>query len=432
LSAVSPRILLTNSLTLNGGDAAIVEATVSTLRRDVGPGIEVTILDGQATAASSLFPQYAFLPWPWRVFFGDGSRSSLSRARRLAVRARAYTAAFLIGRGARPLARPLLHREEWKLLEQYARADLVVAKGGTYLVEIYDLEPHLFDFRLCLLLRRPLVLAAQSLGPFDDVRTARSLRRILRNALVFVRDEQSLEHLRAIGVSGDRVRVSADSAFALADPRAVSTARNCRFGTPPTVAVSVREWRHFRAEDTEVGMDRYLTSIAAAVTHLVRHHGARVVFLSTCQGAREYWTDDSVVARRIVTGLPTDVVTAVSVDDEYHRPDELQERLAGFDLAISTRMHFAILALGVGVPVLPVAYEFKTAELFRRLGMEAHTLDIDTVEPQAAVQAVDRFIAELPAQRDRLFGLVEDQRQLAERAGMEIAAVLRSHVEDGR
>jgi colanic acid/amylovoran biosynthesis protein len=428
VTAASPRVLLTNSITLNGGDAAIVEATISTLREAVGPEVEFAIVDGQHAAAAALFPQYAFHPWPWNVFFGEGSGARSSGFRRRLTRARAYTGAFLIGRGVRPVAKLVLKREERDLLEVYARSDVVVAKGGTYLVEIYDLAPHLFDFRLCRLLRRPLILAAQSLGPFRDVRNARTLRRILRHALVFVRDEQSREHLEAIGVSGDNVRVSADSAFALADPHAVAASRHGSPRKPMTVAISVREWRHFRGEDPVVGMHRYLSAVAATVTQLVRRHGARVVFLSTCQGVPAYWTDDSSIARRIVDGLPADVTAAVTVDDGYHDPRELREKLAGFDLAISTRMHFAILALGAGVPVLPVAYEFKTVELFRRLGMRAHTLDIDTVEPHVAAAAVDRFVAALPAQRDRLFELVEGQRWLAECAGDEIADIVLDQV----
>jgi colanic acid/amylovoran biosynthesis protein len=419
------RVLVTNSITLNGGDAAIVQATASSLRKAAGAEIQFTIFDRQPDAAAKLFPEFEFRPWPWDVFFPSPAMSRLSRAAHLRVtRLRAYTAAFLLGRGARRVPKFILKPREWQLLLEYAEADLVVSKGGTYLVEIYDLAPHLFDFRLCMLLRRPLVLAAQSLGPFNDPRTQRALSKVFRRALVFVRDEKSLEHVQRLGVNSENVRISADSAFAFADPDVLTAARVRPLRKPLSVAVSVREWRHFQATDPASGMERYANSLRALVGHLVRHYDSRVTFLSTCQGVSDYWTDDSVVARQIVETLPQDVEHAVVVDHHYHTPGELLEELANFDIAVSTRMHFAILALAAGIPVLPIAYEFKTIELFRRLGMATEVLDIETIEPEKAVSALDAFIATLSVERETLFAQVEGQRILAEESAKLIAASL--------
>jgi colanic acid/amylovoran biosynthesis protein len=425
------RVLVTNSITLNGGDAAIVEATASSLRKAAGAEIQFTIFDRQPDAAAKLFPKFEFRPWPWDVFFPSPATSRLSRAHRRVTRLRAYAAAFLLGRGARRVPKFILKPREWQLLLEYAEADLVVSKGGTYLVEIYDLAPHLFDFRLCMLLRRPLVLAAQSLGPFNDPRTQRALSKVFRRALVFVRDEKSLEHIQRLGVNSGTVRISADCAFALADPDVLTAARVRPLRKPLSVAVSVREWRHFQATDPASGMERYANSLRALVGHLVRHHDSRVTFLSTCQGLSDYWTDDSVVARQIVETLPQDVEHAVVVDHHYHTPAELLEELANFDLAVSTRMHFAILALAAGVPVLPIAYEFKTIELFRRLGMATEVLDIETIEPEEAVSALDAFIATLPVERETLFEQVEGQRILAEESAKLIAASLPNDLQSG-
>lgn len=418
------RVLVTNSITLNGGDAAIVEATASSLRKAAGAEIQFTIFDRQPDAAAKLFPKFEFRPWPWNVFFPSPATSRLSRAHRRVTRLRAYAAAFLLGHGARRVPKFILKPREWQLLLEYAEADLVISKGGTYLVEIYDLAPHLFDFRLCMLLRRPLVLAAQSLGPFNDPRTQRALSKVFRRALVFVRDEKSFEHVKRLGVNSGNVRISADSAFALADPDVLTAARVRPLRKPLSVAVSVREWQHFQATDPASGMERYANSLRALVGHLVRHYDSRVTFLSTCQGVSDYWTDDSVVARQIVETLSQDVEHAVVVDHHYHTPGELLEKLAYFDIAVSTRMHFAILALAAGVPVLPIAYEFKTIELFKRLGMATEVLDIETIEPEGAVSALDAFIATLSVERETLFEQVEGQRILAEESAKLIAASL--------
>jgi len=130
---------------------------------------------------------------------------------------------------------------------------------------------------------------------------------------------------------------------------------------------------------------------------LVREYRASVTFVSTCQGRPEYRFDDSVVAAETAATLPSDVLRLVTVDQESRSPYELQEFLTCFDLAIATRMHMAILSLNAGTPVLPIAYEFKTRELFRVLEMEEWCLDIDKLTPSLLSGAVGGFIESLPS-----------------------------------
>lgn len=58
-------------------------------------------------------------------------------------------------------------------------------------------------------------------------------------------------------------------------------------------------------------------------------------------------------------------------------------RLQDFDLCIGTRMHMCILSLISGTPVLPIAYEFKTQELFGEIGLKEWVTDIEVIEPDA-------------------------------------------------
>src|SRR5690606_35083956 len=145
--------------------------------------------------------------------------------------------------------------------------------------------------------------------------------------------------------------------------------------------------------------------------------GAEVVFVSTCQGNPAYRYDDAAVAASIVETLPEAIRDRVTVDADYHRPEALLDVLGGFDLVVATRMHVAILALGAGVPVLPIAYEFKTEALFERLGLGAWVQDIERVRPGTLPAVADRFIEQMPAFRSDLFERVEAQRAEAMASG---------------
>jgi colanic acid/amylovoran biosynthesis protein len=382
-------VLLLNAVTLNGGDGAIMLAIREHVRRALGDDAELVVADPRADTAAGLYPGVRFtLP-----AFALGGRLP---ARWLLAARRPWTARWLLREGQR------------RKLAEYARADLAISTGGTYLVENYDLRPRMFELRLALALGLPLVLYTQSLGPFRQRRHRRAFRRIFSAAqVVMVRDERSRQHVLELGVPPERVQLLADAVFTYARPASAEPA-----SAPRRVAISVREWAHYRTPD---GAQRYERAIRELVTHLVAG-GAEITFLSTCQGVPDYWTDDSAYAAGLVAGLPEPVRARVTVDRSFHRPEALLDRLAGFDAIVSTRMHLAILGVCAGTPVLPIAYEFKTRELFRRLGLERHVRDIDDVDGAALVEAFERFWTERDQWRAALVAGVKRERELADRA----------------
>jgi colanic acid/amylovoran biosynthesis protein len=415
-------IALINSVLSNGGDAAIQLGTLRVLRSAFGPETTFAIYDAAPETARAHYPDLDIRPALRTLAFDPKPRNAFAKKARFARwavnRPRFYAAAALRERGMTNVADRLLSEAEREQVEALAAADLVCSVGGTYLVENYWLGPMLFDFGVVRRLGLPLVLLTQSMGPFRKPHVRRSIRQIVEDAgLVLLRDEASRQNVEAIGAEGARVRVGADLAFALADAETLKTAQTETWPDRPRVAVSVREWPYFETMPVEEGMAHYRASIAATVEHLVRAHDAEVFFVSTCQGNPEYRYDDSAVAAAIVATLPDDVRGRVSVDAEYHRPEALLDLLGGFDLTIATRMHVAILSLSAGVPVLPIAYEFKTQALFDRLGLGAWVQDIERVRSDTLPGVTDRFIDDLPTFRADLFERVEEQRAEAFASG---------------
>jgi colanic acid/amylovoran biosynthesis protein len=243
-----------------------------------------------------------------------------------------------------------------------------------------------------------------------------------------LRDELSRRHIEDLGLRLPHVYPAADAAFALADEERVRSLVRKPVNDPIQVAVSVRDWPYFRNAAGNEGMQRYRAAVATTVQHLITARRAKVTFISTCQGIPEYWTDDSRVARQIVDSLPPDVRSQVTVDGDFHTPAQLLDILSGFDLVVATRMHMGILALAAGTPVFPIAYEFKTAELFRNLGLPQWVEDIETLEAAALPSKVERFIQELPGIAPMLVERVLEQRSSA----LASAAILRRAIEGNR
>ncbi|TGT34774.1 polysaccharide pyruvyl transferase family protein, partial [Mesorhizobium sp. M4B.F.Ca.ET.169.01.1.1] len=103
-------------------------------------------------------------------------------------------------------------------LEAYASADLVVTTGGTYLVENYDLEKRLNQFRIDATLGKDPIFFTQSLGPFKKSYNRQELGPIFDRApLILLRDERSRNHILDLVKDPGKCHVVADSVFALAD-----------------------------------------------------------------------------------------------------------------------------------------------------------------------------------------------------------------------
>lgn len=377
------KVLIINTVVQNGGDAAILDALIGHVRNVFGEDVSFSICDSNPTMAKKLYSEYDFRPMLLsvineeikgivpKVVPGIILNICLMIWWYLSV-PRFYAAAVLCEKKLNKLARGLLFDGEYNALDLYASADVVISTGGTYLVEKYDLRARLFEFRITHLLKRPLVLYTQSLGPFEKYSNRRAFRDVFNKAeLVLLRDDQSLQNV--VDICGDvkNTHVLSDVVFSLAEgdrmgfKGRIDEVDNTM---PIKIGVSVRDWSYFKSLPSKEGMQLYCNAMADIVVNVVKSVGAEVVFISTCQGVPHYY-NDAEVAKRVYNMLPDTVRANVIVDEDFHRPEELMAILKGFDLVIATRMHMSILAMCAGIPVVPIVYEFKTQELLDKVGL---------------------------------------------------------------
>ncbi len=418
--APTARILITDTVALNTGDAAILLGTIRTIRAAFGDSVDIEIADFQPAAAARYYPEMHFIPTIHNrvaAWVGEGGLA-YKLASLLTVMA-AYSWRWKI---AAPL-RALLPAELRAVLEHYAAADVIVAAGGTYLIPQYRLAPRILNFLSCLGLGKPLVLFTQSMGPFRNDRDGKLLRYILRkSALVLLRDETSSRYLKEAGVSGGNAAIAADAAFVLA-PANFASLPSRKGKKPLRVAISLRDWPHVK--DAKV-VESYLDAIAGVVRELVDTRGAHVTFLSTCQGATEYWTDDSAMADQVARRLSVDILRQVEIDRMHRRPENMIRRLKDFDLIFATRMHAAILALCAARPVIAIAYEFKSRELFQRIGLSELVVNMDQANAHDLIAAMDKVLASEGAITETIARQVASER----RAALDAASLVRAAVQN--
>lgn len=393
------RIVIENTVCCNTGDRAILLCAEQSLKQAFGPDLSLTIFDCDAAAAAKLYPEHRFRPFLARRLFSlRRTPSKLHRAKNRLRNLRARAALFCARAGMWPAVRLLIGAELGEDLKTYAAADLILTTGGTYLVENYNLKERIAQFGIDLALGKAPVFFTQSLGPFHDADNIHGLRRAFDAApLMLLRDEKSASHLQGLVKNPAKCHIVADSVFMLADIARLKERLKQPFPSAPPkkIAISVREWPYFQNMSPHEGMDNYKNALASLSEYLIRTHDARITFISSCQGVPTY-ADDSRVAGHIIDLLPEDIQDRVTLESDHHTPHQLMEILKDMDLLVGTRMHMLILALCVGTPVLPISYEFKTAEMIGRMGLDDLLSDIETMTPENLCAKAARLIGDLP------------------------------------
>ena len=305
------------------------------------------------------------------------------------------------------------------VLQLYAEADVIVSSPGGFLHDHYAIDDRLRGFEVALSLGRPVIVFAQSVGPFWKPESRRRVRAVVdRLSAICVRDAASVRYLAECGVAGDHVHQTADAAFLwrglapeLFQPRAADTPVH-------RVAPCFRAW--------PLGDPDAREAIVLRAVRLARHILARpertIGFVSTCQGIPGY-IDDSVVAADIVARLSPAERRRCTVDRDHRGPRDLMTTLAEYDAFAGMRLHGCLLSMLAGVPAFGLGYEDKTEEIFGQLGFGE--FQVHSREQAAAwIAGFDRFVAGIPDIRGQLPERLDAMQARAESTFVIVAPVI--------
>jgi polysaccharide pyruvyl transferase CsaB len=210
-------------------------------------------------------------------------------------------------------------------------------------------------------LRRRVALLAIGAGPLHTRRGRLLVRAIAQLAHVRqVRDEESAQTLRALGVRG--VEVTTDPTFTLFDEVAPAGAADAH------AVVSMRPW--FMFEPDRDARETTLQTAFARAADALAAAGSAPRFASL------YWPRDREASDATIARMAS-AETAVALDGPLDW-DALAAQLRGARLLVAMRYHAIACAAMAGCAIVPVAYEPKVAALARALGLPA--LDVEDAE----------------------------------------------------
>ncbi len=216
---------------------------------------------------------------------------------------------------------------------------------------------------------------ANGIGPVSDRSNRRLTARVVDRATkVSVRDGDSAEELRRLGVTRDDIRVTADPAF-LIEPYSERRLQRTmeRLGRPSGFfAVSLRPLVS-PAKDKASGDARIVEDLVSAALRIMEEYGLSPLVIPM-QEAQDTEICESFAARYNAAVSVGGTARTALVYKPENAP-ELIGVLSRAEFVIGMRLHSIIFASSAKVPVVGLAYDQKVGSMMKALG-QGYTVEL--------------------------------------------------------
>jgi colanic acid/amylovoran biosynthesis protein len=424
------KVLITNSVALNGGDAAILLSMTDALKKSMGDDVYITVQAKNSEACRKYYPEIDFIPG-----LEDKERGrSLSEKIFFRLRYPRLCMYALIQRYFGIAPGFMVSVREREIMRSFRDCDMVISCGGGFLNDLYPILPRTLGFIIAWIYGQKTAIFAQSVGPFTGWFSKMQAKWIIdRCSSVTVRDEESLHIIKdELKCQNREISFTADSAWLLQPMEGINPEENpvlrIKKQHPgcPVVGISARKWDFPEVSDEKKRIElinRYKNIMKDLCIHLVKQHDSVIVFISTCQGRPEYYTDDSVFAEDLVKDLPEDVRARIYIIKEAFDPRILTGIMKEFEFFAGVRMHTVILALLAGIPCVGIGYEFKTVELFRQMELENYAFSLYSDN----LTGINELVSNVSKNISQLKGFVNAKTgEMKLRAGRNIDCLIRA------
>ncbi len=230
-----------------------------------------------------------------------------------------------------------------QVIKAIRSADLVISGGGSLLQDVTSarsLQYYLLILRLARILRRKIMIFAQGIGPLISESSRKSVAAVLNNVdYITVRDRDSLELLRSIGVTRPTVDLTADPALLVEPDLATAEELLARMELTdrPIIGVALRPWEK---------AGEWFRPAAEGIRTAAREIGASILVIPMqLPGDADIWTPE-----------PGEFVAQTQMD-----VSAVKGLVSRCGLLVGMRLHSLIFAAGEEVPFVALDYDPKVA-----------------------------------------------------------------------
>lgn len=393
------KILVTNSVPLNGGDEALLRATYLSLQKAL-PQAEITVLCSNLELCRKYITdinldsdlEYLRPGKPrFKYFFFQKIRKILLQY-------------FKIGLNSK-FSLLLANEDEIRIKKLYRECDIVISSPGGFLHDHYPIVKRIEGFKLAFQYKKPVVIFSQSVGPFWKDESVALIQKEFKNlAAIILREKISYKYLSVCNVASENVHITSDAAFLWR--KLMPDLFVAKTGRVNSIALCFRNWPVINNQIEET-----ISKAVDLCNFLLQDEDRELIFISTCQGIEGY-VDDSVHADAILARLSSEKKIKCKIDRQRYSPVDLIKAYSQYDAFIGMRLHSAILSMLGGTPAMGLGYEDKTLGIFEDLGFKKFQVSYDCTSDEWIVCAKN-FINEIEFIRNRLPKALDELADIA-------------------
>lgn len=311
------------------------------------------------------------------------------------------------------------------LISSARKSDLVLCGGGGLFQDDDSLiKMPYWAARLLLVRLFSRRIAGYSIGAGPlQAWTSRLAGRIALSCLdpITVRDHGARETLQPL--TAKKIRVIPDPALLLTPGSGEQAEALLRKnGVPldgrPLICVALRQWFHKRRSWIphkyvfKLGLNRtrgqeqceqMIDLVSRALNTLAEQTDTFFVFMPTYNVEHE---NDAAICQQTIDRMQSGNAALIRIDD----PRQYQAILGKMQLVLTARMHAAILAAGMGVPAIGLAYNQKFKGFFSLLGREDAVIPLDHLVASNDVDALVLRMSQILKTPDNDMSAIDELR----------------------
>lgn len=279
----------------------------------------------------------------------------------------------------------IYYMNPFQVLRGLLSSDLLISGGGSIFQDVTSgrsLAYYISVVALAKLLGKPVIFYAQGVGPINRP-LSKVLMRLVANRvdLITLRDQDSLELLRDIGVNQPEIRVTSDPVFALTpleEDFEVVDIKLAQLMDPqkPVIGVSVRQWS---------ALEGYQPELAHCLDDLIEQ-GYQVLFIPMA------YPDDVEESRRVASLMEQ---PATVLDQDLNSRQHLA-LISRMNFIIGMRLHSLVFAASMGTPFAGISYDPKVEAFLKQFSIQPLPLQYEEMKEQIDLLTSDHQL------RDRI------------------------------
>lgn len=285
----------------------------------------------------------------------------------------------------------------FKIAKEMKSSKMLLFGGGSLLQDVTSSKSIKYYLAILFLARRyglKTMLYANGIGPITKKTNRILSSKILdRMDLITLRDDNSDEELKNLGVTKPKIIITADPVFTVDTDDALSGSYFTRRAGVPDgtklAVVSIREWKKADTgfEDTLAGLCDYMTE----------KHGISPLFVPLQYPA------DMEISKKVMGKMKN---PSYLINRELSVP-EMFSVLSEAELVIGMRLHSLIYATALEKPAMALVYDPKVSAFMESLSQPDY-VNVETIESEEARTVLDSIISE----KDNRSKLLHDTNKL--------------------